>query len=451
MGEEKKTGQGVEYFELQCQYLDFDGKVFGMVTEKLAIEKFRGAKTITTLDTFPIRFHSTPDEITQFLTARGQKFIDLMGTHHQFYDGHTFYQRKEGLVRISVRSKIMIDAERFRKMHPNYPRLLVKKSDMFMSSVSEQRVRSHGLDPANLGDSELMICSPTVMGFSLNDKFWGEYAVEDIKPIEWSSTLLDRLSLPAQKKNAIKAITQSRLSRADVEKQPNRSPKGFDDVVAGKGRGINILLHGPPGVGKTFTAEALSEYYQRPLYSASAGELSADAGELELQLTRIFDIASAWNAILLLDEADVFFQRRSELTLERNRLVAVFLRKLEYFHGILFLTTNLIDHFDNALLDRIHLVMKYDDLDRTARNEVVTGFLERMPGGHRSSDISKDYLDRFACMKLNGRQIKNALAVADTLAAEQQEHLSCSHISQALALNNVVVPESSDTSFDLYD
>lgn len=173
MGEEKKTGQGVEYFELQCQYLDFDGKVFGMVTEKLAIEKFRGAKTITTLDTFPIRFHSTPDEITQFLTARGQKFIDLMGTHHQFYDGHTFYQRKEGLVRISVRSKIMIDAERFRKMHPNYPRLLVKKSDMFMSSVSEQRVRSHGLDPANLGDSELMICSPTVMGFSLNDKFWG--------------------------------------------------------------------------------------------------------------------------------------------------------------------------------------------------------------------------------------------------------------------------------------
>lgn len=66
--------------------------------------------------------------------------------------------------------------------------------------------------------------------------------MEDIKPIEWSSTLLDRLSLPAQKKNAIKAITQSRLSRADVEKQPNRSPKGFDDVVAGKGRGINILL-----------------------------------------------------------------------------------------------------------------------------------------------------------------------------------------------------------------
>lgn len=98
-----------------------------------------------------------------------------------------------------------------------------------------------------------------------------------------------------------------------------------------------------------------------------AGELSTNARELEAQLTHIFQTASAWKALLLLDEADVFFQKSAELTLEQNRLVAVFLRKLECFDCILFLTTNLVYQLDDAILNRIHLVMKYEQLDRDAR------------------------------------------------------------------------------------
>jgi hypothetical protein len=82
MGEEKKTNQGVEYFELQCQYLDFDGKVFGLVIEKLGIEKFRGARQINQLSVFPLRFHPAPEKMKESLAARGQRFINLMGSYH---------------------------------------------------------------------------------------------------------------------------------------------------------------------------------------------------------------------------------------------------------------------------------------------------------------------------------------------------------------------------------
>ena len=134
----------------------------------------------------------------------------------------------------------------------------------------------------------------------------------------------------------------------------------------------------------------------------SAGELQSNAADLEWQLTQIFQTASKWKALLLLDEADVLLQRRDGLTLERNRLVAVFLRKLEYFDGIMFLTTNTLSQFDDAVLDRIHLKMHYELLDKGMRKTIITRFLERTRGGQ---NIDKNFLDRFAGIQLNGREV----------------------------------------------
>ena len=68
----------------------------------------------------------------------------------------------------------------------------------------------------------------------------------------------------------------------------------------------------------------------------------------------------------------MFLQERSHLNLDRNRLVAVFLRKVEFFKGVLFLTTNMLNDFDAAILNRIHLKLKYNDLDKSSRKVVIT-------------------------------------------------------------------------------
>jgi SpoVK/Ycf46/Vps4 family AAA+-type ATPase len=132
----------------------------------------------------------------------------------------------------------------------------------------------------------------------------------------------------------------------------------------------------------------------------SAGELSTDAAKLEGQLSRIFKTASHWNAILLLDEADVFLEKRSSDNLARNSLVSVFLRKLEYCQGILFLTTNRVSQFDEAILSRIHIMHRYEDLTKDARRQVWRNFLS----SSGDAAVTDKELEELVIYKLNGRQ-----------------------------------------------
>ena len=82
---------------------------------------------------------------------------------------------------------------------------------------------------------------------------------------------------------------------------------GFDDFVQGKGQGLIINLFGPPGVGKTLSAEATSERVHRPLYVVGGGDLGTKAAELDESLERVFDIATSWKAIVLIDEVRLVF------------------------------------------------------------------------------------------------------------------------------------------------
>lgn len=119
-----------------------------------------------------------------------------------------------------------------------------------------------------------------------------------------------------------------------------RQSNSFQDIVPGKGGGVVILLHGPPGVGKTLTAgaymlyssmhmettdivlESVAENVNKPLYMVTAGDLGTDPTHLESRLVTIFKLAAKWDAILLLDEADVFLQDRDYENLTRNALVS---------------------------------------------------------------------------------------------------------------------------------
>ena len=86
-------------------------------------------------------------------------------------------------------------------------------------------------------------------------------------------------------------------SQALVESHKYHAAESIDDVIQGKGKGLNVVLHGPPGVGKTLTGESIAEYLKCPLYAVSAGELGTNSGSLERDLNRIMDITHSWGAI----------------------------------------------------------------------------------------------------------------------------------------------------------
>ena len=157
--------------------------------------------------------------------------------------------------------------------------------------------------------------------------------------------------------------------------------------------------------------------------------------ELEQQLSRIFDAAHHWKALVLLDEADVYVEQRSSQDLVRNGLVSVFLRKLEFCEGIIFLTTNRVTEFDVAILSRIHLLVRYDDLTKAAGQRIWELFLDRPCAYGEPTKITPEELNRLVNSKLNGRQVSLLLVAPAFLANSQSQIKNVMAIAHAIANN----------------
>lgn len=107
--------------------------------------------------------------------------------------------------------------------------------------------------------------------------------------------------------------------------------------------------------------------------------------------------------------------------------VLVFLRRLEYFEGILMLTTNRVEQFDEAFISRIHLAMNYPDLEPWMRKAIWTNGLRRLGADRLAVDLEKD-LDEISAVPLNGRVISYSVRTAVAIAEESGEKLKMEHL-----------------------
>ena len=127
----------------------------------------------------------------------------------------------------------------------------------------------------------------------------------------------------------------------------------------------------------------------------SVGELGHDPKTLEDRLTQISQWAHHWKTLVLLDEADVFVQARS-IDSHQNARVSVCLQKLEYHQGIIFLTTNRVKDFDDAIQSRITVAMRYDPLSVATRKQVWTSSLEEAITVNEAGKCRPEDVDDFA-------------------------------------------------------
>lgn len=201
----------------------------------------------------------------------------------------------------------------------------------------------------------------------------------------------------------------------------------FADVIAGKGGGVCILCAGPPGTGKTLTAEVYAEVMKRPLYSVQTAQLGLNAGAVEDSLRLVFARAARWGAILLLDEADVYVRERQN-DLEQNAIVGVFLRTLEYYQGILFLTTNRADSIDDAIASRCIARIDYKTPHPNDQMKIWRMLAETI-----GVELSEDVLTEIAARKwnLSGRDIKNVLKLSQMWATAKKQPVTVETIEMA--------------------
>ncbi|MDD4913574.1 MAG: ATP-binding protein [Methylococcales bacterium] len=227
--------------------------------------------------------------------------------------------------------------------------------------------------------------------------------VDDTQPYEYQPELKQKLILPPEQTDLIDILT------AEMDMLT-------DDIVAGKSGGTTVLCAGPAGVGKTLTAEVYSEIIKRPLYRVHSGQLGLNVAEMEKVLKDTLIRAQRWGAVMLIDEADVYIKRRND-NLASNAVVGVFLRVLEYFNGLLFLTTNRVDDIDEAIISRCIAMIKYHTPDFKDRRK-IWGVMTEQFGLPLDQALIDELAERFPTA--TGRDIKGLTKLVSKFCQQKQ-------------------------------
>ncbi|KAJ4995434.1 putative 26S proteasome regulatory subunit-like protein [Colletotrichum sp. SAR 10_66] len=425
---------------LWCRAINWEKSDFGWESKRLTVKEFKSTIPISSLPVFPLKNHKGHAIIEQNLIQRGKLFESLCGLQYRDYDGqavqvvqlqHSFEVREKA---VRVQERIVIDAEAYDRFNPHdqtftHPILDDKEKNVESSRFGHAEYTVIPIDFVKKEESkktltkyQQLLCVPSVRGYALKTKRWLRLSVSSVKEIELNEGAFSSLVLPENYKKLLRAFMESQL----------QFKNDFDDFVAGKGKGIVILLSGSPGTGKTLTVESVAEVLKAPLYSLSAGDLGTDSGSVQERLDDALQLAADWNAVLLIDECDVFLEARSSDNLDRNELVSIFLRTIEYYEGIMFLTTNRLDSIDPAFHSRVHLSLEYPGLEQSSRKEIWSGFLGKIGKGDQRHALSEEDIGKLASLDLNGRQIKNILKTSNLLACSEKTMLRFDHVKTVL-------------------
>ena len=208
----------------------------------------------------------------------------------------------------------MIDPKTYVRLHGRYDRD-EDKGDLLESAFESDTPPE---------DPFVLLLPPTMKGFKMHDKKWVDLDVARVSDVTWNTQAFKSLVADGETKDLIEALVRNKLETQQAT-----------DLIDGKGNGLIILLHGGPGTGKTFTAESVAEIAQKPLYRVTCGDIGITPERVEEYLESVLYLGRLWGCVVLLDEADVFLEERTLTDLQRNALVSVFLRVLEYYSGML--------------------------------------------------------------------------------------------------------------------
>ncbi|KAL7955206.1 hypothetical protein V8C34DRAFT_292204 [Trichoderma compactum] len=498
---------------IKTKILRFNGEKFVWQDHLLPIEEFEGNKPILELGHYPLEFHQDPEGVKQRLTVRGRKVLDLQGLQYRLYNGIALHDTgKECIEKHNVEGRILLDAVGYNKYHlAKGKRENDKKDDestvgwrLFDSDSDSSSSSSSDPDSDSLNETsakrtavrrlgerdflqnkqhmesreeDLCFISGMLGGYALKNKIWMEFYIEDVEPMVWNDTAYSHLVYDDQQKDLVLSFVQNHNPHRVASTAPTASssasttsasatPAPMEDVIVGKGQGLIILLSGPPGTGKTLTAEAVADRTHRPLFYLQAEDLGINAASLGANIKHVFEMATEWNAVILLDEADVFMAERNPNDIHRNELVSIFLRELEYFRGIIFLTTNLYHTIDAAFRSRVSLHLLFQSLNRDARETVWRKFLQRLPeqkglelpstedaadSTEVKATLGDAELQQLSLWQLNGREIKNAVRMVKSWCDHKGYLMTLERLESGIKVTSPHATKEGDIDKDLYE
>ena len=280
-------------------------------------------------------------------------------------------------------------------------------------SHSSERSSEHSVAPSTLAEHLWRACLS-----------YARPKLEELaQPIRTQVTW-DDLVLPDKEKQILQTITTQVRQRDQVYEKWGFANKGQ------RGLGISVLFAGSSGTGKTLAAEVLANELHLDLYRIDLSSVvSKYIGETEKNLRRIFDAAEMGGAILLFDEADALFGKRSEVKDSHDRYanmeVAYLLQRMEAYRGLAILTTNLKNALDQAFLRRLRFVVQFPFPDAVQRAEIWQRVFPKLTPTENLS------YQKLARLNVPGGNIRNIALNAAFLAAADDLPVQMQHVLQS--------------------
>ncbi|KAI0881571.1 uncharacterized protein GGS22DRAFT_196487 [Annulohypoxylon maeteangense] len=323
---------GTGRWSICVTHTGFNGETFGNVESTFTFPSFSGTLPISQLPAYPLQFHKSQESLKDMIVDRGKMYQQYciasrkglqspigssMAYEGPFWKVSTEDDDPRGFQMIkspsyNTQGRVVVDVDGFFNCYPRFRDTLITESnENDISNDANDSIDSATLIQESLSTEQLLTCSPFVPVFSFTTHEWGLVPINGLDNIIWDTVVYDKLEVKEDVKNILRVL---------VNGHSNHSPN-FDDFVQGKGRGLVLLLHGPPGCGKTMTAESIAESLKKLLYRVSSDKLGTSIHEMHRRLESTFDLAARWGAILLLDEVDAFLAQRHGEIAEKNSLL----------------------------------------------------------------------------------------------------------------------------------
>lgn len=433
----------------------YNGSAFGLTAGTLQIKEFAGPRKITDLECFPLKHLKDEDknELVPGLIARGKRWCEYVKAKTMEYKGIAKAPTKSNwsfevkIVPKNMPGRVILDYQAFVDAFPelsislhNKKRQNSEKSAYVTASVTSSadwKISSQITLPRGdlwrcddqegykWTDAQALLCPALSPGYSLAKKEWAYFDIDLLEAIEWPLNPLKELEMDTKWKYLLKDLIMGHSSK----------PK-CNGVISGKGEGLIFLLYGPPGCGKTLTAELIAEENQRALLPISCGDLGQYPYEIERNLQPLLKLALQVSAIVLIDEADTFLtDRRVAKNYTHSAVVSVFLRYLEYFPGVIFLTTNQETEIDDAISSRA-ISLPFNPLDATSRTKIWKSHLSKGTSNLKEQAIHLICEELGKNYELDGREVKKLAQLSLDVSRQREEEISIDIIQQMYDLTH---------------
>jgi len=358
---------------IYCYYIDFNGESYGPVQRVFRINRYEGERDIKLLPLYPVRFLSDEMAFRSGQKTIGETFKARASAKNIYHFGWTLTHGVTGSTIDDVGkypqhidSEVIVDlVEAFqtwpswrpefhvpaaaqttgwytdscgedsilsyrwspdRKGQHHLCMRLNRRDDVALKRRNQYIEKDHFLTESRKGDyfepsgDDVLLLPKRLVVYSLRERKFFHVEISCLKPLQLQSNVFESLKINEHHKKMVRSLVREHL-RKKKQKHDGREVIN-QDLIRGKGAGLVFLLHGVPGVGKTATAEAIAQENKKPLFAITCGDLGFEPTDVEKNLTDIFHLADLWECILLLDEADIFFTKRSPTDLKRNALVS---------------------------------------------------------------------------------------------------------------------------------